>query len=344
MDKLAYHFNKKKLPGKTPGTYLYYYPCDPADKPDKWLGGKAYAIVEVNEREWQILFTFDKEEYNDDHAYVRKFTPLIYCEDEEELTPEQRQKRLSKEALFDEASDSNMDTRRALERLSPQEREVYSLVHFRDLRQTDIAKKMGVTQGYVSILLEQAEEKLARYDGDRTPDGVAWRYWKHFVEQGHMPNHVDVEIEYALTQLVCDLIPFVHWFYSVSDFIRFTTKSYLFNNDKMTKEIADYLATEPEEERQHYIDYYGDKPEIIGALYIRFVKETRRRSERGLHESDNIYTTFLRMAAKMAKRVHMTTDEFIEKRFMPYFAEKRMKSARQFYKLHTGKNLPKKNF
>ena len=344
MDKQAYHYNKKKLRGKTPGTFRYFYPCDPADKPDKWFDGKAYAEIEVTEREWQILFSLDKEEYNDDHAYVRKFTPLIYSKDEEELTPEQRQKRIGGTLLFDEVSDDRIDICRAMKHLTEQEREVYTFVRFKDMRQADIAKKMGVTQGYVSMLLEQAEEKIAEYDGDKTPDGVAWRYWQQFVKKGYMPNHVDVEIEYALTQLVFDFVPFIHWFYSVSDLIRFATKSYLFDNDKMTAEIAEYRATEPDEERQHFDDYYGDKPEIIGALYIRFVKEVRRRRSRGLHESDNIYTTFISMADKIAKRVHMTTAEFIDKRFMPYVAEKRMKSARQFYKLYTGKIFPRKIF
>ena len=298
----------------------------------------------MTEREWQILFSLDKEEYNDDHAYVRKFTPLIYSKDEEELTPEQRQKRIGGTLLFDEVSDDRIDICRAMKHLTEQEREVYTFARFKDMRQADIAKKMGVTQGYVSMLLEQAEEKIAECDGDKTPDGVAWRYWQQFVKKGYMPNHVDVEIEYALTQLVFDFVPFIHWFYSVSDLIRFATKSYLFDNDKMTAEIAEYRATEPDEERQHFDDYYGDKPEIIGALYIRFVKEVRRRRSRGLHESDNIYTTFISMADKIAKRVHMTTAEFIDKRFMPYVAEKRMKSARQFYKLYTGKIFPRKIF
>ena len=231
-----------------------------------------------------------------------------------------------------------------MKQLTEQEREAYSLIHFKDMRQSDAAKKMEVTQGYVSMLLEKAEEKIAEYDGDKTPDGVAWRYWQQFVKKGYMPNCVDVEIEYALVQFACDLVPFIHWFYSVSDLIRFATKSYLFANDKMAAEIADYLAVASEEERQHFTDYYGDKPEIIGALYIRFLKEVRKRSSRGLHESDNIYTTFMNLASKIAKRVHMTTDEFINKRFMPYVAEKRMKSARQFYKFYTGKSLPKKNF
>lgn len=161
MDKQAYHYNKKKLRGKTPGTFRYFYPCDPADKPDKWFDGKAYAEIEVTEREWQILFSLDKEEYNDDHAYVRKFTPLIYSKDEEELTPEQRQKRIGGTLLFDEVSDDRIDICRAMKHLTEQEREVYTFARFKDMRQADIAKKMGVTQGYVSMLLEQADEKIA---------------------------------------------------------------------------------------------------------------------------------------------------------------------------------------
>ena len=342
MDKQAYHYNKKKPKGKTAGTYRYFYPCDPYDNPDIWLEDKAYAEIEVTEREWQILYSLDKEEYNDNHAYIRKFTPLIYSKDEEELSPKQRQKRIGKKQLFDELLNDKIDINRAMSRLNEQEREVYYLFHFKDLKQADIAKQLGKTQGYISMVLEKAEEKVAEYDGDKTPDGVAWRYWKVFVRKGHMPNYVDVEIEYALSQLVCDIVPFFHWFYSASDLIRFATKSYLYANDKMEKEIKDYLACSSSDERQHFEDYYGDQPVIIGALYIRFVKEINKRKKRGLHERDNIYTTFINMADKIAKRVHMTTGDFIEKRFLPYVAEKRMKSVRQFYKLYTGKSLPKK--
>lgn len=344
MDKQAYHYNKKKLKGKTAGTYLYFYPCDPSDNPDKWMEGKAYAVIEVTEREWQILFAFDREEYNDDHAYARKFTPLIYSKDEEELTLYQRQKRIGNNPLFDESSNDKTDIRRAMKHLTTQEQEVFSFVHFEDMRQTDIAKTMGVTQGYVSMVLEQAEEKIAKHDGDQTPDGIAWRYWKQFVKKGYMPDHVDVEIEYALFCLVHDFAPFVHWFYSVGDIIRFTTKSYLFGNDKMEAEVTDYLNTASKEDKQHFVDYYSEQPLIVQALYLRFIKEIDYRKSRGLHESDNIATAFTAAVTKIAKRVHMTTDEFIERRFLPFLAEKRKKSARQFYKLYTGKSLPKKKF
>lgn len=164
MDKQAYHYNKKKLKGKTAGTYRYFYPCDPNDNPDIWLEDKPYAEIEVTEREWQILYSLDKTEYKDNHAYTRKFTPLIYSKDEEELSPKQRQKRIGKKRLFDEVSNDRIDINRAMSRLNEQERKVYYLFHFKDLTQSDVAKQLGKTQGYISMVLERAEEKVAEYD------------------------------------------------------------------------------------------------------------------------------------------------------------------------------------
>ncbi|MCM1289584.1 MAG: hypothetical protein NC132_02895 [Corallococcus sp.] len=64
MDKLAYHFNKKKKPANTEGKFLYYYPCDPEDNPDAWFGDKCYIVIEVTEQEWEALRELDRLEYN----------------------------------------------------------------------------------------------------------------------------------------------------------------------------------------------------------------------------------------------------------------------------------------
>ena len=88
MDKLAYHFNKKKKPAKTEGKFLYYYPCDAEDNPDVWFGPKAYIVIEVSEQEWEALFELDRLEYNNTHKYQRH-TYRISNKDEEVLTPKQ---------------------------------------------------------------------------------------------------------------------------------------------------------------------------------------------------------------------------------------------------------------
>ena len=51
MDKIAYHFNKKKLRAKTDGKYLYYYPCNDEDKANFHIWDKRYIEIEVTENE-----------------------------------------------------------------------------------------------------------------------------------------------------------------------------------------------------------------------------------------------------------------------------------------------------
>ena len=118
MDKLAYHYNKKKLPGKTHGTFLYYYPCDPKDTPNLYMGGKAYAVVEVTEQEWQALRELDRLEYNNTHKYFCHTTPIRYRVDEDALTPNQQEKRLDKCEPFSDRIHTRIDEERALATLS----------------------------------------------------------------------------------------------------------------------------------------------------------------------------------------------------------------------------------
>lgn len=64
MDKVAYHFNKKKLRAKTDGKFLYYYPCNEEDKANTFLYGKGYFVIEVTEKEREALFELDRFECN----------------------------------------------------------------------------------------------------------------------------------------------------------------------------------------------------------------------------------------------------------------------------------------
>lgn len=69
MDKLAYHFNKKKIPAKTEGKYKYYYPCLLKEETNEQYGDNYYIITEVSEREWETLLELDRLEYNNTHKF-----------------------------------------------------------------------------------------------------------------------------------------------------------------------------------------------------------------------------------------------------------------------------------
>lgn len=70
MDKLTYHYNKKKLSAKTEGKYLYYYSCDDMENATAYMDGRGFVTIEVNEKEWEALMELDRIEYSNEHKYV----------------------------------------------------------------------------------------------------------------------------------------------------------------------------------------------------------------------------------------------------------------------------------
>lgn len=332
MDKLSYHFNKKKLPGKTPGTYLYHYPCDPADRPNFYMGGKAYAVIEVTEREWQVLRELDRLEYNNTHLYLRHTTPIRYNVDEDALTPAQQEKRLDKSEPFTDLIHDRLDEERALAALSKKQRHIVYLHKRKDMTQTEIAEQLSVTQGYVSSVLQKAEDAILRYHGGDDRDLIAWQYWEQFVKKGEMPQYTDILLEFILRALLQDLASILPWFYSLGELMRFLLKSYLFDNDKITDEIKSYLATAEDEERAHFEEYYGEQPELIGGVYVRLRQEVARRKEARPHDSDKLYDGIASAVKKVADRLHMTAEGYIKQRFYPFLAAWRNKRITAFRK------------
>ena len=333
MDKLAYHYNKKKLPGKTPDTFLYYYPCDLADKPNFYMGGKGYAVIEVTERKWQALRELDRLEYNNTHKYFRHTTPIRYRVDEDALTPKQQEKLLDKSTPFSEAINARLDEERALATLSKRQQRIVYLYRQRNMTQAEIAAQLGVTQGYVSSVLQKAEEVIRRYNSGDDREFIVRLYWEQFMQKGEMPQFTDVLLEYILLRnLLPDLVCILPWFYSLGEFMRFLLKCYLFDNDKIAEEIANYLAATDMEERTHFEEYYGEQPELVGGVYVRLMREIDRRRVARLHDSNKLYDGIASAVKKMADHFHMTTEEYIRARFYPFLATWRNRRIRAFQK------------
>ena len=332
MDKLAYHYNKKKIPGNTPGTFLYYYPCDPADKPNFYISGKTYAVIEVTEREWQALRELDRLEYNNTHKYFRHTTPIRYHVDEDALTPKQQEKRLDKSAPFSEVIHTRIDEERALATLSKKQRNIVYLYRQRDMTQAEIAAQLGVTQGYVSSVLKKAEDVIRRYNSGDDRELIVRQYWEQFMRKGEIPQFTDVLLEFILRAMICDLARILPWFYSLGEFVHFLLKSYLFDNENIAGEVADYLVAANEEERTHFEEYYGEQPELVGGVYVRLMLEIGRRKEARLHNSNKLYDGIASAVKKVADRFHMTTEAYIKARFYPFLATWRNKRIKAFQK------------
>lgn len=107
MDKLAYHFNKKKIPAKTEGKYKYYYPCL-LKEADEQYGDNYYIVTEVSESEWEALLELDRLEYNNTHKFTRHSSTMPSA-NEDRLSVKQQQKRISDDDSLEEVLEQTAD-------------------------------------------------------------------------------------------------------------------------------------------------------------------------------------------------------------------------------------------
>lgn len=120
MDKLAYHYNKKKLPAKTEGKYLYYYPCADIENVSIQMGGRGFVTIEVTEKEWEALIELDRIEYNNEHKYIRHIVPIPDGE-EDDLTAKQQEQLHVKDTPIDTAVAEYWDNKSLHSQLSKEE-------------------------------------------------------------------------------------------------------------------------------------------------------------------------------------------------------------------------------
>ena len=343
MDKLAYHYNKKKLPGKTPGTFLYYYPCKRREQANARLEDKSYIVLEVSPRQWEMLIELDRLEYNSNHAYSRH-TVRMPDSDEDAMPHTMREGGIDKGIPFSYFIHDNLDKDRLYSVLSEREQTVLRLCQEEDCTQTEAARELRVTQGYISRLLKQAREKrfyLKNKNASR--DEIVWNDWHYGSSYGETPDYTDVFVEFILRFMAGDFLPLLHWFSSFGELCRFVLKCYLFDEDKIEAEITDYLHSATAQEKEHYKEYYGELPPLIGAIYIRIQKEITHRKNRGLHDSDKMTDSIVSTAEKIASRLNMSAFDFFAQRAYPVLAAWRNKRIRQFYRFYSGKSLPEKN-
>ena len=341
MNKVAYHFNKKKVPAETEGKFYYYYPCDAESGANVELCGKPFYAVVVTEKEWEALFELDRFEYNNWHKYYRHNERFPV--NEERLSEEKQEQYLDTETSYETFSIEKLDRTRALATLTPKERRIYELSIDDQFTQKDIAKMFGITQGAVSATFKRARLKLDAYDysKENTPDEVVWKFWEIFLRDHELPYFLDVEIDFVIRQLFGDILPFLKWFYSIGELCRYIMRYYLFDEENIEKDIATYLSECSPKEKQHFNDCYADKVPIVQGVYVRLCMEIRRRELNHMKESYKAFSSIYSAVEKLAKRPKLSVEDYLTQRLYPYFAQMRNQRMTEFYKHYTGKKLPR---
>lgn len=341
MDKLAYHYNKKKIPAETAGKYLYYYPC--ADETaTAWLDGRGFIVIKVTEKEWEALVELDRIDYNNEHKYVRHTTPILDG-DEDNLTVKQQEQLHSGEKDIPTATAERFDKQASFKTLSDKEWQVLALLND-GCTQKEVAKELGVTQGYVSMVKKQAKFNLdySEYrSAVKSSDGeYIWKCWDQFSRKLEMPLFLDVELEYVISRLhPDDIAHFMHWYYSFGEFIRYSLTYYIYNEDKIKDEITEYLYKASDRELAWFLKNYSDQPALVQIVYIRLIDEFERRRQNGLHSSKKAIEGLLTAVEKLTEKANMPPEQFYAERIYPIVATIRNKRKSQFYLFYTGKKL-----
>lgn len=340
MDKVAYHFNKKKLRAKTDGKFLYYYPCNEEDKANTFLYGKGYFVIEVTEKEWEALFELDRFEYNNWHKVYRHNES--FPENEERLSPTEQQKWINRDVPLAVTTAERIDRICALSTLTKREREVYCMSVDEQCKQEDIAEELGITQGAVSSTFRRARRKLDAYNlsKDNTPADIVWKLWQIFMRDFELPDFLDVEIEFVIRKLFGDMLPFINWFYSIGELCRYILRYYIFDEDKIDPDTQKYLSTATDIEKKHFEEQYGDTAPIVRGVYVRLCMEVKSRERNGLHDSHKAIESIYTAIEKLAKPLKKTVEQCLTERLYPFVAERRNKRLRQFYEYYSSKKLP----
>lgn len=343
MDKLSYHYNKKKISAETAGKYLYYYPC--ADEnPNVRIDGHSFIVIEVTEKEWEALIELDRIDYNNEHKYVRHTMPIPNA-DEDQLTVKQQEQLHSGETDISTATAERFDKQARFKTLSDKERQVLALLNDGST-QKEVAKGLGVTQGYVSMVKKQAKFNLdySEYrSAVKSDDGeYIWKCWNLFSRKLAMPLFLDVELEYVISRLhPDDIAHFLHWYYSFGEFIRYSLTYYIYNEDKIKDEITEYLYKASDRELAWFMKNYSDQPALVQIVYIRLIDEFERRRQNGLHSSQKAIEGLLTAVEKLAEKANLPPEQFYIEKVYPIISFIRQRRYNEYHRFYTGKNLKK---
>ncbi len=118
--------------------------------------------IEVDEKWATIVLELDREEYNDNHRETRRHCSLDALNLDDALLP-------SSADVFQAVADAEIKRKlyRAIETLSPQQRELVWRIYFLGEHPADIARELGVSKTAIHNRLQRIFTQLQKNLPDR---------------------------------------------------------------------------------------------------------------------------------------------------------------------------------
>ena len=330
----AYKLNKQKQPAPTEGKFLYYF-----------YNHGILTSAEVTEEQFDKLISLDTAFYNNNRrAHDHKTSLARYMAQKHKKGPvsveekEDEELRLIQDDIIEQSDDAAV-----VATFSEEDQTIYSLCVEQHLTQTEAAKALGKSQSYIAKHMAKIEQRLAlNYadTGERTKDEVyAAVQWEKYKEKQRTDDDEDMLWDMFLYLLPAEEEEEIKSrFHGDREFYKFGLTYIIlrpFENCSDT-DFWKRIATIPEHNIDVFLAIYDDQIEELRWLYLAICEEIEKRKKKWKEKPRPIERDkILQKAAKIGKRLNMTGEEFIEKRFIPKIIadkEKRYKDFRRKYK------------
>lgn len=325
----AYKLNEQRQPGSRPGTLIYYY-----YGPDGRLTSQ-----EVSEELFDTLSDMDEKFYalerREEYHNVRHLKPSPHNHVFRPRKVEDLPDKKMADVLQQQEDSADLLDARSL--FHGDDKHIYRMHFLEKLTQKEIAAALNRSQSYVSKRLakikETLESKALQQDRSKK-EAYAEQQWEQFLEKFRTEN--DEDILFDLFRCVCgpDLQEaFLEWFYSYREYSKFCLQYLIlrpFDNasDEQFKQRLNRLS---EWQQLTYRLQFAEQLDEVRWLYIALCEKMNERREKlKTPPSHPDEKKVQKEAERIARRLGMTAEEYVNGRFLPKLYERLGKRYEDF--------------
>ena len=325
--------NPKRKPNAD-GLVTYYYTSVAEPMSGTYYRNRDYYIipVKVTPEVYAQLMRRDKKEHNNNHKHDRRYLDVEkYYRQRGEIDEDDRETNAwecvadKKTLNFENDIIEELDKQALLSTLSKSDRIIVKLYEA-GIGQKSIAKAIGKTQSYVSKRLERLLDSIEferLNDGSRTKKEIEFELaWKKFIYSHKMPKDIDVILEtfnYLIGKRMLEEL--LIYFYSFREYYRYAYRLLYLYEYNPAADVLGLINDLPLIFRMiFYYQKLDEQADVFIWLYYCLVTEMERRKQITPEPNQAVYERLIDEQEKTAKRVKMTSEQFMEKRFIPKVA------------------------
>ena len=297
---------------------------------------------EVTEYQFDRLVELDTEMYNNERraeahkaTYVKadgkSYYKKIDMENDDGTLLDEKQ-RGALESVVEQAT---VDKRLSV--LSEEDRKIYELYYVDDSTQTEIAEELGKTQSYVAKRLAKIDDIIS--GANESDEARAEAQWEKFLDKFRTDD--DEDILWDMFRFIMpeeEQVEIISWFYSYREYFKFGL-TYLIirpfakykSQEEAEFDFGNRMNELPYHSREIYYDVFDGQIDELRWVYLALCEEVeyRKKTLKEKPKPTNFEKLYLE-AEKICKRLDMTAEEFIKKRFLPKQKERLEKRYKDF--------------